>query len=1249
MSITNNNANSQSPRESESRGAILSSPAHPDVLEASDRAAVNRRRHQHNSLTGSSIQSSDSPRARLSSSVRTDSPQLENTIWYSQNVNLHRYKRLSTGFLLDGPSTSGHSSRSVTPLKDAKGKRREADGALPMAKRRGRPSVASSGLHLTDAVSHDVFSGISRDVSIAQDHDNLGRRQDGASSTKSVSYGFDTDPAQIVSMALALSEGRRRQAYTHRLVSDGTQRSRVTSSYTSKSGPDVVSPETVGRSRRAQKTAPVDGPSDTRPLTPRNDHRKLLRNVEAAGSPNSTDGAFSSPDSGETISRATQNRVQKAKTYFELAHEHRRLLPHLPPLRRPGVQTSSTPPESKVYNPLQYARNRKLRFREQQPLDTENEGWHDVAKVRAWVDAVITSHTETRHDPLECVRLPPLSLQAAEENPDDIDGEKPRKRKTDKPRRPKSDWVTFPGDLLADAHWIEQGLNKRKIYDRDNKPIFPPDTQFRFSGWRNLTPVDVPENLKVSSLDVSPTVDTEDIVAPPILPHFESVQVDGEKRKSKPKHSLRMDKGARRRRSILDYSSDTEDSDRTGGSNDGHDHRGRHVLRNPQKINIPDGDPFAKGAEATSRRSIKQSHRRSSEVESSRRSLSRHSKDLLERLYRHETSGHTTSESNGNSTRKRRFIGSLSLRRDEGTRRSFEEDSTAPSSPVAYGFPSIAINLSPPYSRSPSPTKRTGGHAGSKDKVKNEMEMVETTDFAERDPSKYPKPASITPEILVRGDSIGRRPRSRGTSPFSKHKSGSSSDRRYSTDRDVHHDLPANESGSRVAHSGHRIRGIFKGGRIAEIVNHEVSRVSDYIWKREAPRRAADSGSISGYESDSEQEPEKKVGNDAGDSAKKSPPQNEFSPQSAHTATPRSAHSGSPSDQRQQYHVQGLPSFTSPFQHDRDVQREKAREQSPGGTTAPGDGETAEEVHSIAHAKANRSPRIDRLQPAKINTSTGQSQWERRKSHGFSQALDLTRTKSASESFNDAINGRDRRDGRPIDATHLPLITISTDKTEEFQGTGRSVARHNDVSMQDVLRAQALLLMTAVKSTNIIKRWDEHQQPPSQFLVRTLQHCDPGKLHHLRARRREEHQIAASTLITLITSQSALLNDHLASFSATTTPTLHRDLQIVEDKADRTLFPRLRDLSDHAARLAQNLTTTSTLAVRAVNDDIAQAAKMKRRRGVFRFVRRLGFNLAEWVVVGLLWLIWLVAMVVRFAVGVVGRVWRGVTWLLWLR
>ena len=94
-----------------------------------------------------------------------------------------------------------------------------------------------------------------------------------------------------------------------------------------------------------------------------------------------------------TFSPATLARAEKARKYFELAHEHRRLLEHLPPLKpdssAPGnymFETVSSPgsafPEitrvpsgakikhalGREYNPIQSLRNRRIRIREKRPF-----------------------------------------------------------------------------------------------------------------------------------------------------------------------------------------------------------------------------------------------------------------------------------------------------------------------------------------------------------------------------------------------------------------------------------------------------------------------------------------------------------------------------------------------------------------------------------------------------------------------------------------------------------------------------------------------------------------------------------------------------------------------------------------------------------------------------------------------------------------------------------------------------------------
>lgn len=205
--------------------------------------------------------------------------------------------------------------------------------------------------------------------------------------------------------------------------------------------------------------------------------------------------------------------------------------------------------------------------------------------------------------------------------------------------------------------------------------------------------------------------------------------------------------------------------------------------------------------------------------------------------------------------------------------------------------------------------------------------------------------------------------------------------------------------------------------------------------------------------------------------------------------------------------------------------------------------------------------------------------------------------------------------------------------------------------MHDFFRTRALLLASAIKGTNISAYCDEIPQPQSPFLFSAFQTTGAASSEinkHLPARRKEEHVIAARHLISHLNNQFAEFNDNLQNFTRTTTVNLHREIQILEDKTESSLFPRLQKLSDQAGQLAQKLTTTSTLAVKSVNDDVAEATRMK-RRGPYRLGRLLGYKLMEWGVVGVLWLIWFVVTVIRIVLGTARAMWAVVAWLFWLR
>lgn len=1238
---------------------------------SSSRSAISRARRKEENDEDTAM--NDLDQGGNSNSLRRE--ELRNS---TPNGSARRPKRSSGGFLLDSSPTSSRLSRSLLSRK-VRGKQRLEDDITSSAKRRSQiaqfdgpdssPSVRDSLLSTDIRSSPPVRQASSYGGSIEFRDTLNGSLRSRTSQKPDQTYGLDTDPAKIVDMALRLSEGRRKQASEKRVISDVPEGRRIVSMATSLPPRSTPSPKS-GTLKRKQPPQSVG--------TPQKRHRDSNSEVVAEVQhqlPDEWSPEQEIIDEDLKISRATRNRVQKAKAYFELAYEHRRLLPHLPPIRSPDSDYDPQKPgyESKAYNPLQYVRNRKLRFRERCPLNPEADGWHDVQKVRLWVDAVVSSHATTSHNPLQCVRLPPLTLaeKDLEEGGNDSNAESRPRNRNAKPKRPKSDWITHPGDLLADAFWTEQGSNKCKIYNRDNEPIYPAGTQFSFTGWRNRTPVHVPESLikQASSPEASPIQRKQSIPAAPELPTFESAHKDHTWARTRSKFASALNKkpqnSQKKANDIFDSSSESHSSDE---DTDRKQSRGRKRLaKRKDTFNLSDGDPFAPAVRRADSVSTTESTAHSFSKKSFRKDSTDRS-NMLKYLHRNRTSlGGNQSDSEKRELSKRRgFLGNIRVESDhERGRSSIDYDSTAPPTPAINGFPSIAINLSPPESRASSPSKKKSSIFGNvKNKVAGHKSGIETTDFAEESHDSRrgssDRQSRSRLRVSAHPSSRGPSPMSRGTSPFSRHMSNASTveaQHPYIEPRDSAVSKTSTRSNESAPHRSHRVRGMFKGGRIAELVGNEVSRVGEFIWKRDPPRKSGerDSGWSSGYESDSDD-----VAENTEDQAKRlNRPDQPLTPKSASTTkSPTFSSPQSKSSPRDgpQYHIQGLPSFTSPFQKDREQQDRRAAPQSPGGT--PFDANDDSQLDPIstgaAASRAGRSPRFDRLAPPKLDIRAATPDG-RRSSYGFGLALGLERARSASQLYNDAIGDNDnaRRDSKAL-AGGAPLARFSTsgnDLTKSLSRDSGYRPSNKPITVRDLARVRGLMIAAAIKATNIAEMSEQIPQPQSSFLYQAFE-CTGAPSRDidqvLPVRRRDEHVVAARHLISHLESKSSGFNDRLSDFTRTTTVELQREIQILGDTADGELFPRLQALSDTAGQLAQKLTTTSTLAVKSVNDEVAAAARLK-RRGPQRLGRWLGYKLIEWAVVGVLWWIWAVVMIVRLCIGTVKGVWNGFAWLFWLK
>jgi hypothetical protein len=1235
-----------------------------------------------------------------------------------------RRNRSSGGFILDSSVTPSRVALLARLSQDAgsvKGKAKRDSLGLTISKRRNRhshrSSIGSSPLATKVSTMED-----DTDVPIADpakegsesQRSMLSRAGNNHSPTLSdklreprskaepVAIGYDTDPVQIVNLALSLSEGRRRQVSGMRLASgdSGTSHSVSTTSgtYLLATRPESGIGQYIPSKRQfSRNTFPqTHGPERTTSMNTRNKpigtNGNQLQHTKVA----LDDLGFESDL--YDVSDATFNRVQKARNHFELLYEHRRVLAHLPPLRPSPEILPVQGAEGRAYNPLQYARNRKVRFQEKKPIESDAEGWHDVQRVRTWVNAIIEAHTDRRDNPDECIRLPELHHISSEVGPENTDlvalnSTNPTKRKREsnqngKPRRPRSDWIISPGDLLADVYWLEQGLNKTKIEDRDGNRIYPWDTDLKFTGWRNRTPAHGQGSQQSSNL-LDPVQSDEPIItSPSALPELPSFTSAGRRGKHRGRGRRRekqlrvdlesesSDDGSRRRRKRLHKKliqslsrSSTSDSD---------DEKSSLVPEKTAKLENVESAIEGSVLDHYMRKMLDHdaSHFSISLAADRPRSSVERSRSTTKSHIRH--SSHVgSSRDRGSSEKRRNSHGRLDSLRDSldkrrqsrpsleverPTRASLDGDTTAPSSPLVPQFPSIAINLSPPASRSPSPTKKVlhshinpfRGRTQSKHR-----NGIDTADFAETLPSSSLRPALS--DMEKEGSSLNDG--SRDTSPMTKssRRRSDSSNTPSETQR-IHSITPrisAKAPSSPDAVS--RIRGIFKGGRIAELVGNEVSRVGDFIWKREPPSAGPSSSNASSARTQDGSDTEEEVRTN-GSLLKRLPqPHSGRNSTSAEAIGKKIPLSGQPgtnvdTEEKPSYFMSNLPSFTSPFQKDREVQEARDRatlltpESSPPNTAGDSDHISRAAAH---YRSLSKSPRLDRLAPPKLtisrSASTAGSPETRRGSIDFGKDLSLARTTSASRGLNLAL-------GRPRGAFPVTGLTslhasqsgtqLNTNWNPSVQDT--SIKRASTiVTKKDIARTRALLLSSAAKARQISLRSHLIRPQPPKFLLDTLESPSSRTLTSLRVPHKDEQFLAARNLISILTSRSTTFHTSLNHFTSTTSPPLHTSLQALDDLVENKLTPRVRAAADECGELSMKLTTTSTLAVKGLND-VIESAMRRRRRGPVRWLRRFGYGIVEWLVVGLLWGIWLVVRVVRLLVGAVTGCCGVVRWLFWL-
>jgi hypothetical protein len=1127
--------------------------------------------------------------------------------------------RLSGGFLLDSNFPSGPRQR-YGHHEDRDGKRRSRhgatnarDGRQEHAQQMQLSSTSSSRLQEVQRDGRSPASGASHtDLAGSQeqnsDHINIGKTRRSAYEMRSTDHDRDDapgtapqrpaiDPNQLVHMALNLSESRRRNISTGQLLAS---QSRVAS----------------GAQREGSFSNHGAGGSLRQYL---NEQRRMSRNISPMGGKSSPSrhmstsiqrsGSIAFPGSQSiNPSSATLARVEKARAYIELGIEYLRLLDYLPPLKpdasAPGnfvVSSSNVPgsPQAQLtrvpsyagkqhelgrpYNPLQYIRNRRSRARERMTFDHSSDEFEHVDQVREWVDRVEQQAKRVGYRRDDAVQLPKPHH------------EHPVGPVSSKPARPHKGWVFSPQELLADAHWLEQGDNKMLVENRHGRRVFPPRETKQQDFLQLRASKEYSEKRRKSWVEGLPTIAVDHTIGDEsdkgsergrkrrLLPHL---------RTDSPRAGKHSRQGSRLR---TNEDTDSSDSDSDSGKRKG------RIVTDPDDNTGPLAlllEQQARQAEAKSPSVISPDTPNKWGRNQDAMTDDRSARASLE--VPRSTNGFAYHKDRGKFKMPPKTRTKLTFSIDDfEPRSSFEDlDSTAPNTPNAKRFPHIGTDLSPPPSRS-----------GSQSRISKRSRLNPFHSHEHSDDHKYE----------LRPDSAGtdRKGRSRQTSEET------SDDRHIGTailaapgavmnllghrKNDSVSSLPSPDKlrrrDTQEPHSA--VTRFFKG------VRNEGTKVGDIIFRRD---RADDSGSETMSERNS-------VDFDDNIPAK---PKHVKRPSAIRTVT--GGTEGSLTSTNKDHNHLNLPSFRPIHtidDEDQDLEDHISRQDR--------------------ERKNNRSPRVDKLLPPRMdlgsisgNSSPGSSR---------SQSRDRINKVLARPGANTGglpptgLRDKSNRSGSRPDLEGNRHWSIADDGANALH---RKI-NANVVTQADIARVCALFLCSGVKAKEITRRAHEPRSPAPDFLQRA---ADTSKVQLYRVPRKEEHVLAARILVKDLESSTKALQTSLEGFRDKAIQELTRQISALQSTVDSDLMPRILDSGDQAIRITSEVSGQGPLQVKQITDEIDRMIRARKRR--MRWLRGFGWMLVEWALVAVMWCLWLIVVLVGSVKRIFGVGLGVVRWLLWL-
>ncbi|KAH0537178.1 hypothetical protein FGG08_006003 [Glutinoglossum americanum] len=1112
--------------------------------------------------------------------------------------------------------------------------------------------------------------------------------------------GLDTDTLQIVNIALNLSESRRKGAGATRSNVGNILNARRTGSAGYPNLPDGPSyGPLVGGSLKQHLQQQRRISRNISPTPDRSMHVATSPNLLKRKSSYPIQAAASLREEQEYIysfSKSTLARAEKARVSLELLAEYMRLLQFLPPLKASSNGSGnpySTAPNSPItnesrnqlsrltsrsstsgvvgrpYNPLQCIRNRKVRARERRSIDAVTEGWTNLENVRSWVSSVESVSSNSSFQSGERVILPqfPGRIQdnaTAQQSSSQIGWPDRKSTVGTKPKRPRADWQISPSELLADAFWLELEDSKKAIEDSHGNKLYTYDPNVI-----QRSSVIEHEHAAADSVTRLQRIgDGEREYCPPgssiKMPSF-TAQLEhdrdagserGRRRRKIHKLYRHHDDSAQSGRNSLGWRRDDALlNDSSGASSDVESSRGRRIYRGRDSGNVAGSQTLEK------------LRRDAGESELSGTDAQRFT-DAADTLG--AANGSAPSDQ-GNPPGPSRYLmaspiaasqSQESLQRSRSVSVGISQGNDPKTSFDRQDFvPSIAMNLSPPQSRTTSPVRNPIVKAGAKIGLFR-TERGKERENAEGDPERIDSGERHHKQISVETDHRGGGERS-DLSPTRKLFSRTAGENTGKEAQRHDNKLSRNDRDGRETESSGRAGGLKSGRkarRIEEIFRSEVSKVGDLIWKKEGPTNNSvlSSSATSSYD-------------DSSDSDGNSPPRGRKKKNAARLSLNNSddedqlmAAKGS-HFRRPEYHSANLPTFTlSPGR------RERIRVDA--GTFPEADHITRQQVAQREVRKPSRflqyaPPKIDIDSLPRLSRETTRDSDitrpmdsldysdadSRRDSYGFGGVLGGTAdVRDASGRFNAVL-------GAPVGSKLGPPVTGLTalDASNHRYSSGRpsgserqqqwsisdqevAAAPNCPVTRREIARITVLLLSSGVKAQQISNRAKEVRKLSTSLVL------DKPGLSVPRVLRSEEHILAAQIYSADMQRTSHLFNEAANRFRRTTASDLHSQITAIREHISMELSPLVREAGDDADSFSTELSTTHTLAVKQLNDNVDTMIRRRKRR--LRMLRRLGYVLLEWTLLVVMWWVWLVVVTARMIRITVSGLVKGVRWLLWL-